>query len=311
MSVAEYCEKFTTWVNWAKSPNRTPTCKVCPDFTPSNFLMGHHARRHRSSSMPFNCEKSDIEIYYCKECNFQTELTLLFKQHVETYHCIKRENDEDSDYIVRNYICDKCNFETHFSIKWLQHSAACLRNEDNSRSSVKASEKTKLTWYRCDQCEHKCKDKYNLKLHKIAKHLDSDEIQWYHCLNCPYKAKLKKCLKSHIYSVHFNEDSINWHKCPMCPYKGKRKSDLKSHLKRRHRPEIKWYQCTMCPYRTQRNFALKRHINSYHSQGQYVKWYECTQCLFKAKQNSSLTRHINMKHLDEKDVKWYECDKCP
>ncbi|WP_206737914.1 hypothetical protein, partial [Klebsiella pneumoniae] len=87
-------------------------------------------RRHHFSPPHFTCGNSRLK--FCKDCNFQTELTLIFKQHLQEHHTIKKEPDEDlpnEKKVIQKYICKKCTFVTHFVLKWLQHTASFLADQ--------------------------------------------------------------------------------------------------------------------------------------------------------------------------------------
>jgi uncharacterized protein YlaI len=53
---------------------------------------------------------------------------------------------------------------------------------------------TKLKWFRCDQCEHKTRQKHQLKIHKFLLHTPVDVFK---CDACEYKAKRARDLKRH------------------------------------------------------------------------------------------------------------------
>ena len=118
MSTLEYFETFATcgrssWENVHK-------CKLCPYFTTALFFMISHVRRHRFPLEKFTCDNAKIEAYYCKDCDFKTELTVLFKEHINKYHGLKRESRDDllsEDFHIQTYVCEKCDFETNFCLK--------------------------------------------------------------------------------------------------------------------------------------------------------------------------------------------------
>ena len=76
----------------------------------------------------WKCEHSYIESYDCKDCNFKTDLSILFKQHVKNYHGRRKQNHEVT---IKSYICGKCSFETYFAMKWFQHTIRCMKNKEN------------------------------------------------------------------------------------------------------------------------------------------------------------------------------------
>ena len=121
------CLEYSDSVVWkAPSNNHVHNCNYCPFVSTSLFLMVNHVRSHRSSNTPFDC-KDNINTYFCKDCDFQTNLTLFFKKHIEEYHIAKPENGAESFLSVQSYICKNCSFETYFSLAWFKHVITCKR----------------------------------------------------------------------------------------------------------------------------------------------------------------------------------------
>jgi uncharacterized Zn-finger protein len=85
-----------------------------------------------------------------------------------------------------------------------------------THNKVKLS-RTKLKWFRCDQCEYKCRQKGNLTRHKLAQHTPADEIKWFKCDECEYKAKLNSNLTRHKLAQHTPIDETLWFKCDTRP----------------------------------------------------------------------------------------------
>ena len=118
MSTLEYFETFAT--RGTSSWENVHKCKLCPYFTTALFFMISHVRRHRFPLEKFTCDNAKIEAYYCKDCDFKTELTILFKEHVDKYHGLKRESKNvllSEDFRIHIYVCEKCDFKTNFSLK--------------------------------------------------------------------------------------------------------------------------------------------------------------------------------------------------
>ncbi|CAH1368061.1 unnamed protein product, partial [Tenebrio molitor] len=89
--------------------------KRCPSLTKVPFYMVNHAKHHRLPLESSRCERNDLEKYYCKDCNFETDLVVILKQHFREYHrkdtdCV--QDQPKKDIIVKSYICQKCSFET-------------------------------------------------------------------------------------------------------------------------------------------------------------------------------------------------------
>ena len=84
MSTLEYCEAIAKYDR--SSLKNVHKCKICPYSTTSLFLITNHVRRHRFPLEQFTCSNAKIEAYFCKDCDFKTELTVLFKEHIGKYH---------------------------------------------------------------------------------------------------------------------------------------------------------------------------------------------------------------------------------
>ncbi|XP_063927276.1 RE1-silencing transcription factor-like [Zophobas morio] len=233
MVTLQYSEPLT-------APKKPPlvnvhNCKVCPYVTTSFFLMMNHKRRHQSPLLPFNC-KNTFDSYHCKDCDFQTELTLLFKQHIKEHHGIKHENDDlILQYNNQKYVCRKCGFETYFSLKWLLHMRECpqIKVQPNSK-------------------QHLVEDQ--IKRHIKTRHLDDLDAKLYECQQCPYKTRDCSNLRRHVKSHHLNAKSITWYKCTECSFKTKHEGVFQKHVKARHsnqHGDIKWYNCEKCQYKTE------------------------------------------------------------
>jgi hypothetical protein len=93
-------------------------------MTKSHFNMVNHAKHHRLPLESFRCERNDLEKYYCKGCNFETDLFVILKKHLKEYHgndadCVQDEPRNDA--VVKSYICRKCSFETYSCLLWIKH----------------------------------------------------------------------------------------------------------------------------------------------------------------------------------------------
>ena len=167
-------------------------------------------RRHSSSLEKFTCHNK-IEPYFCKDCDFETGLTILFRQHVSKHHDPKRQSRADSsswDFVIKNYDCEKCDFTTNLSLKKLQHTLTCTGMKEN-RSSVSVPEKNATYYSTFDQTNGK---------------------RWFVCTECSYKARKESILKSHI----GKHDSNQRYVCDQCPFKTNWKISLSNHIKRNH-----------------------------------------------------------------------------
>ncbi|KAJ3650422.1 hypothetical protein Zmor_016523 [Zophobas morio] len=308
MVTLQYAESVTA----PKKPSlvNVHACKICPYVTTSFFLMINHVRRHQSPLESFNCE-NPLDSYHCKHCNFQTELTLLFKAHIKEHHGIKHEND---DLIVQHnnqrYVCEKCEFETHFSLKWLRHRKEC--HPPNSKLQHFLVE-DKIKWLHCAECTFKSKGKRGLRRHINARHVDDLVAKWYECKQCSFRSKYNQSLSRHVISCHLDKKDGKWYECQQCPYKTREYSKLRSHMIIQHSngESITWYQCNECPFKTTFDRVLEMHVNARHSNRHFVRWYDCEKCQYKTKCRFKLNKHMNARHLDEDEIEWHHCSECP
>ncbi|KAJ3651332.1 hypothetical protein Zmor_017381 [Zophobas morio] len=265
--------------------------------------MANHVRRRCFRLETFTCDNAKIEAYYCKDCDFKTQLTILFKQHG-----LKRESRKDisdPDFLIQNYVCKQCDFETNLSLKWLQHTSVCTKTKQNlqSVSSLKESathssdfkQTDEIHWYYCPECPYKGKLKRNLKRHIQGCHLPKR----YGCDKCSFKCTRKENLKHHI-NLHLNNEDAKWYKCNQCSFQTKHPGFIKSHVIFKHLDDsdanIKWYQCQNCSYRTKQANHLGRHLIYTHLNDEEIERYKCGDCSFKGKIKDDLTRHVK-RHL--------------
>ena len=172
--------------------------------------MTNHVRRHRFRLVKFTCDNVKIEPYYCKDCDFKTELTVLFKEHIGKYHGLKRESTDyllTEDFHIQTYVCEKCSFETNLPLKWLQHTSACTEkkkkiqratsSEQDDTYSFTIRQAADKRWFYCTACSYKTKFKYNLNRHMRKHNLNKP----YACDKCPYKTNYSSNLRQHI-NIH-------------------------------------------------------------------------------------------------------------
>jgi predicted RNA-binding Zn-ribbon protein involved in translation (DUF1610 family) len=202
-------------------PGKIHNCKRCPYVTKAPFYMVNHAKRHRFPLESSRCERTNLEKYYCKDCNFETDLVVIFKQHHREFHrkdtdCV--QDQPKNDIVVKSYICQKCSFETYSVLLWMKHlESSCFDTEDA------------IHWYNCDKCKYVTKYKSNIKQHKKI-HLSADTLQCYSCDKCEFKTKWSSSIKRHK-KIHLSADAIKNYSCDKCEFKTKRNGCLKQHKK--------------------------------------------------------------------------------
>jgi hypothetical protein len=202
-------------------PGKIHNCKRCPYVTKAPFYMVNHAKRHRFPLESSRCERTNLEKYYCKDCNFETDLVVIFKQHHREFHrkdtdCV--QDQPKNDIVVKSYICQNCSFETYSVLLWMKHlESSCFDTEDA------------IHWYNCDKCKYVTKYKSNIKQHKKI-HLSADTLQCYSCDKCEFKTKWSSSIKRHK-KIHLSADAIKNYSCDKCEFKTKRNGCLKQHKK--------------------------------------------------------------------------------
>jgi hypothetical protein len=130
-------------------------CKRSLHVTKSLFYMVNHSKRHRLPLESSSYERNDLEKYYCKECNFETYLVVILKQHRREYHrnnadCV--EDQPKNDAIVKSYICQKCSFETYSVLLWIKHLESSCFNREEECENVRTVSCSDEEWYRCECC---------------------------------------------------------------------------------------------------------------------------------------------------------------
>jgi KRAB domain-containing zinc finger protein len=265
-----------------------------PYMTKSPVLM-----LDRIKCWPFellNCETSDLDKYCCKNCDFQTDLKIIYYQHIRECHGNNIDYLQDQskkDIVLKSYICQKCSFETYSVLLWLKHlDSLCFNAKEDFEKvqTVSCDEK----WYQCVYCSFETKQPTVLKKHKSAEHIP-DEGEWF-CSHCKYQAKPKNHLKQHINCEH-----------DRCDFKTRRKLKIKQNalLKHPSDKEVLWHQCEQCSYKTKWKHCLKLHLNR-HKSAEEVKWFYCFSCDYKTETRGCLKQHTIYKHTSSEAVQWFK-----
>ncbi|XP_068909756.1 RE1-silencing transcription factor B-like [Tenebrio molitor] len=215
-----------------------------------------HAKRHRLPLQSSSCERNNLEKYYCKGCNFETDLVVILKQHFREYHrkdtdCV--QDQPKNDTVVRSYICQKCSFETNSFLIWIKHLSGSCFNTKEECENVSEEE-----WYRSECCSFKTKEATVLEKHQAAKQ-SRHHFHWYSCDKCEFKTKRNDSLKRHN-KIHLPADAVQWYSCDKCNYKTIYKGNFKKH-NIIHLPVhgVQWLSCDKCKYKTKRDHCLIQH----------------------------------------------------
>ncbi|KAJ3632421.1 hypothetical protein MTP99_009433 [Tenebrio molitor] len=73
----------------------------CAYVTKSRFNMVTNTKRLQLPLESSRSERNDLEKYYCKDCNFETDLVVILKQHLKEYHrkdtgCVQDQPKSDT-----------------------------------------------------------------------------------------------------------------------------------------------------------------------------------------------------------------------
>jgi predicted RNA-binding Zn-ribbon protein involved in translation (DUF1610 family) len=113
----------------------------------NNFkgMSSHYKIKMKNSRLPLeisSCERNDLEKYYCKDCNFETDLVVILKQHFKEYHRKNTDCAQDqpkNDTLVKSYICQKCSFETYSVLMWIKNlDGSCFNPEEERENGIEA-----------------------------------------------------------------------------------------------------------------------------------------------------------------------------
>jgi hypothetical protein len=177
----------------------------------------------------FSCETSSLEKYICKECNFETDLIIIFNEHIQEHHR-KRIDEPKNDLAVKSYICRECSFETYSTLVWIKHSnSLCLKTKEEFEKVTFGKEAKfhlfteDIQWFKCN---YKTNRRYILKRHDRMKHTLNEETSWFRCEQCAYKTKLKCALRRHM-TIHKSDEETKWFDCFNCEYRTRRKGNLR------------------------------------------------------------------------------------
>jgi hypothetical protein len=200
--------------------------------TKSPPCMVNHAKRHRLPVESFSCETNDLEKYYCKECQFETDLMVIFNQHIREHRRrnIDRVQDQPKSNVeIKSYICQKCSLETYSILLWIKHlDSSCFVNKVSNVSRLyKRKLFDDIICFKCDHCSFKTEvlqylDKHVERLHT---HL---MVRWFQCEACDFKTKYRGSLKIHVNTRHKSDEEANWFYCFNCEYKTRRKKNSKT-----------------------------------------------------------------------------------
>ena len=138
--------------------------------------------------------------------------------------------------------------------------------------------------YSCSQCDYKCNQKSQLKIHSL-KHSGEKPFQ---CDTCTYATTNKSNLSRHIL-LHTGELPYS---CSQCDYKCNQKIRMKVHAMK-HTGE-KPFHCDTCSFATADKGNLAKHIRIHAGELPY----SCSQCDYKCNRKHQLKIHTKKHNLN-------------
>merc|ERR1712150_127470 len=295
---------------------RTYTCTFCEMKTKQRSNLKKHI-------MIKHCK----ETFQCDLCDFTNHNKYVLNRHRKDHYRVKDSFQCDScDFHAINKATVKNHYDSiHLGIKY---SCSVCPYMANSRpvlySHVKREHKIqdKVEERQCRYCEHKSKNKRNLRLHEesihegkkhncsecgkiysqargLSQHIANEHKKVrYSCEYCSHKAKRKEYLQQHIESVHHGKK----YPCGHCDYQASTKGSLQLHVKSKH--EGKMYQCSECDDIFTYKTSVKYHVDAIHRGIQS----QCKIC-DKTVSTMGLRSHMKTAHQGPK-IEEYSCNIC-
>lgn len=181
------------------SRKRTKLLRICEICSFATRSLYSHKLIHK--------DPSQLQMFQCSECSFQTKRSQGLKKHMITHQPL------DESRLIN---CPKCSYRT-------MHKSYLNRH-------FKWTHKiTEETMTRCKICAFATKRPDHLRKHMRMKHTPPSELKWFFCKFCPYKAKNQHTVDKHIMLHEKNDNSLR--KCELCNYKTRFANHLRRHMK--------------------------------------------------------------------------------
>ena len=137
-------------------------CDLCPFKSQKGYTLKIYLKKHLAE------EHGLGKVLYCNLCNYKTSANNYMTKHMNNTSHLKE----------KLFLCDKCEYSG-----WTKESLK-RHMEMHNRTTPK---------YLCNECDYKCYDGSNFKVHRCVKH-DSLVLS---CAECDYKTKSARSLRAH------------------------------------------------------------------------------------------------------------------
>lgn len=197
-------------------------------------------------------------------------------QHVQTH--IERVHKEQKEVV-----CEVCN--------------KTFKNVFSYQSHKKRAHEAKNLKHQCEECDRKCYNKSELKLHQDSVHRGVTHS----CQLCSKTFAFKEGLQKHLLLAHGSEEEKKRFPCPQCSRAYPLERLLRHHINISHN-KTRNFLCTSCGKRFLTPGELRIHMNIHLGMKPHV----CQDCGkgFSAKYNLRQHRVVHTKE------KWYRCKYC-
>jgi hypothetical protein len=276
-------------------------CNLCPFKCMYYKLYCNHLdQSHPGARNEYEAEheknrlsKVSDKVYFCKECEFQTDIALEMENHLPSH--------------TPNlfYVCSLCNFQTQEETVLKDHQSEEHQSSGTPCESDQvyicpccAFKTSSLETYNIHLVAHPLKEKVTIeqKLHKKEPKLPLN--YQYICETCGFQAVNAKQLEYHVLA-HQSETSYD---CDQCKFKTINRQSYRKHVKLVHEVTLPLGR----PLK--RNDSGDSNSSSSHSRSGVAKAekYKCNDCGFESNSISAYKNHTDA-HLAPNSLKCPHC----
>lgn len=191
-------------------------------------------------------DRRDVNILNCAVCDFSTESSIIYTDHVTTVH---------------PNVCFDCKFEAENAALLFEHRKTCVIHIQKEEQASSAKNKSKSKKLVCKICKDIAANEEEFYKHRRI-HISADKLLL--CPHCCFVTQYKHHLDYHMKNHTGNKPF----KCQQCEYSCVNKSMLNSHMK--SHSNFYSYRCKDCNYEAKYMHALKCHCRKYGHNAQPV-----------------------------------------
>ena len=297
-------------------------CTLCPFKCMYYKLYCNHLdQTHPGAKNEYEAEhqknkmsKGSDKLYFCKECDFQTDIALEMENHLPSH---------TPDQF---YVCSLCNFQTQEGNLFKEHQSKEHRSSSTPCESdlvyicpCCAFKTSSLDTYNIHLVAHPLKEKVNIEQKAVKKEPKLPINYQYNCETCGYQAVNAKQLEYHVLA-HQSDASYD---CDQCKFKTINRQSFRKHVKLVHdvtlplgRPQkrndsgdsssssslsrpttskAEKYKCNECGFESNSISAYKNHSDAHLAPNSL----KCPHCLYRTVRWVNLKSHLSRVHPNE------------